>query len=80
MKEADTTTFSFLTGTKETMLDVLKQYGVIAFESKNIIDHSVMTLLFNKTGRIVLSREGTKWSAGDFIDKILKAKESTHSN
>lgn len=80
MKEADTTTFSFLTGTKGTMLDLLKQYGVIAFESKNIIDHSVMTLLFNKTGRIVLSREGTKWSASDFIDKILKAKESTHSN
>jgi protein SCO1 len=80
VKEADTATFSFLTGKKDTMLDVLKQYGVIAFDSKNIIDHTVTTLLFDKNGVIVLRRDGTQWNASDFIDKILKERDTTYSD
>jgi len=62
--------FDFLTGPHEVMLDVLKQYGVIAFESKNIIDHTVTTLLFDPTGRIVYRRDGTQWSVDDFLNRI----------
>ena len=76
VKGADTSTFWFLSGDKDSMLDLLKQYGVIAFDSKNIIDHTVTTLLFDKTGKIVLRRDGTQWNASDFIDRILKEKES----
>lgn len=78
VKRANTDTFSFLTGSKDAMLDVLKQYGVIAFESKNIIDHTVTTLLFDKSGMIVIRKDGTKWNANDFIQKILKAENKIH--
>ncbi len=71
---ADLSTFHFLTGPKEVMLNVLKQYGVIAFDSKNIIDHTVTTLLFDKTGKIVLRRDGTEWSENDFVQHILDAE------
>lgn len=71
---ADLSTFSFLTGPKPVMLDVLKQYGVIAFDSVNIIDHTVTTLLFDKTGKIVLRRDGTEWSENEFVEHILDAE------
>lgn len=72
---ADLSTYSFLTGSKEVMMDVLKQYGVIAFDSKNIIDHTVTTLLFNKAGIIVLRRDGTEWDEGDFVQYILDEEQ-----
>ena len=80
VKGADTRTFYFLTGEKDVMMDLLKQYGVIAFDSKNIIDHTVTTLLFDRTGKIVLRRDGTQWDAGDFIDRILKEEHPDSSN
>lgn len=64
--------FSFLTGEYQTMLDVLKQYGVIAYESERIIDHTVVTLLFNKAGRIVLRKNSSRWSEKDFIKRIIQ--------
>lgn len=76
VKGADTSTFYFLTGDKAVMMDLLKQYGVIAFDSKNIIDHTVTTLLFDKNGRIVLRRDGTQWNASDFVDRILQEEDT----
>lgn len=73
---ADLANFSFLTGPQSVMLNVLKQYGVIAFESENIIDHTVTTLLFDPTGKIVLRKDGTRWTVDQFTDHMLKAKLS----
>jgi protein SCO1/2 len=67
-------TYYFLNGPKPVMLDLLKQYAVIAMESKNIIDHSVVTLLFNKDSEIVFRKNGTEWQAQEFLDIILKAE------
>ncbi len=72
VKGADTETFSFLTGKHEVMLDVLKQYGVIAFESENIIDHTVTTLLFDPSGKIVYRKDNTNWLVEEFIKRIKK--------
>lgn len=71
-KGADTTSYRFLTGPKQVIMDILKQFGVIAYESKAIIDHTVTTLLFDPNGRIVLRKDGNRWDAQDFIDRMLQ--------
>jgi protein SCO1/2 len=70
MKGADSVRHRFLSGPKEVVMDLLKQYGVIAFESQNIVDHTVVTLLFDPDGRIILRRDGTRWEAADFVDAV----------
>lgn len=75
-KGADTTSYQFLTGPKPVIMDLLKQFGVIAYESKAIIDHTVTTLLFDPNGRIVLRKDGNRWDAQDFIDRILQLEGS----
>jgi len=75
-KGADTTGYQFLTGPKPVILDLLKQFGVVAYESKAIIDHTVTTLLFDPNGRIVLRKDGNRWNAQDFLDRIRQLRES----
>jgi protein SCO1 len=75
MKGADQSMFRFLTGPKEVVMDLLKQYGVIAFESSNIIDHTVTTLLFDPTGRIQLRRDGTRWQPRDILTVLERASQ-----
>ena len=75
-KGADTTTYQFLTGPEPAILDLLKQFGVIAYESKAIIDHTVTTLLFDPGGRIVLRKDGNRWNAQDFLDRIRQLQGS----
>lgn len=72
--EIDPENFDYLTGPKEVIIDVLKQFGVIAYESENIVDHTVTTLLFDKTGKIVMRKDGTRWSAKDFVNRVLRSE------
>ncbi len=72
--EIDPENFDYLTGPKDVIIDVLKQFGVIAYESENIVDHTVTTLLFDKTGKIVMRKDGTRWSAKDFVNRVLRSQ------
>jgi protein SCO1/2 len=76
---ADSTSYAFLTGPRDVMLDLLKQYAVIAMETKNIIDHSVVTMLFDKEGKIVYRKNGTKWEPEEFLD-IIQGAQKTQKN
>jgi len=64
-------TFWFLGGSVEAVKDLKKQIGVIAVkDEKNIINHTMATVVVNASGEIIYRVPGTKWSVQDIFQRV----------
>jgi len=76
-------TFFFLGGSEDAVKDLKKQIGVIAVEDeKNIINHTMATVVTDSEGTIIYRVPGTKWSVEDIykrlkveVDKVASQEE-----
>ncbi len=63
----DTSNFSFLTGPKDAIADLLRQFGVYAIPGENLYRHTLATILIGADGKIVHRTDESSWSPDDFL-------------
>jgi protein SCO1/2 len=68
----DLSNFSFLTGPKNAVQDLLAQFGVIAEFKDGILNHTLATLLINENGTIIWLADGGEWEPSEFVGKMRK--------
>jgi len=68
----DTSNFSFLTGPRGAILDLLNQFGVIAEFQGDFVKHTLATLLIDADGKIIWRDEGSTWDPADFVARMHK--------
>ena len=68
--EIDSADYILLTGQKRAIKDILKQFGIVATEEGGTINHTMATVLINENGKIVFRRNGSMWTASDFLDRL----------
>jgi len=66
----DTRNFSFLTGPKPAIRDLLAQFGVIAQDNGDILKHTLATVLIDDQGRIVWRADGSAWEPKEFVSRM----------
>lgn len=74
---ADPATWRFLTGSPAEVRRVLDLFGVAAFPDDGLMDHSLHTVLIDRTGRMVANVEGNQYSAdqlGDLLASVLQSR------
>ena len=62
--------FHLLTSTQETVDDLLRLFGILTVEEDGTINHTMATLLVDANGRIAFRKEGSKWTAEEFLEEI----------
>ncbi len=68
----DLSNFSFLTGPKNAVQDLLAQFGVIAEFKDGLLNHTLATLLIDGNGTIVWRADGGEWDPAEFVGKMKK--------
>lgn len=74
---ADPATWRFLTGSPAEVRRVLDLFGVAAFPDEGLMDHSLHTVLIDRTGRMVANVEGNQYSSdqlGDLVASVLESR------
>ena len=74
---ADPATWRFLTGSPADVRRVLDLFGVAAFPDEGLMDHSLHTVLIDRTGRMVANVEGNQYSSdqlGDLLASVLESR------
>ncbi len=71
--EIDTSNFSFLTGPKNVISDVLSLFGIRVDSRDGTLDHSMATVLIDDKGRVSLIQEGPRWSMERILEKLKEA-------
>lgn len=74
---ADPATWRFLTGAPAEVRRVLDLFGVAAFPDEGLMDHSLHTVLIDRTGRMVANVEGNQYSSdqlGDLVASVLESR------
>lgn len=66
----DTRNFSFLTGPKAAIADLLMQFGVIAEPGENMFKHTLATLLIGPDGKILHRLDGSAWSTEEILKRL----------
>lgn len=66
----DTSNFTFLSGPKPAIADLLVQFGVIAEPGENMFKHTLATLLIGPDGKIAHRIDGSGWTADEFLKRI----------
>ena len=66
--EIDTSNFSFLSGPKNVISDVLSLFGIKVDSRDGTLEHSMTTVLIDEKGRISLIQDGPRWS----MEKIME--------
>jgi protein SCO1/2 len=77
---ADPATWRFLTGSPGEIRRVLDLFGVAAFPDEGLMDHSLHTVLIDRTGRMVANVEGNQYSSdqlGDLVASVLASRPRT---
>ncbi len=64
--------FHLLTGTKEVVQDLLRQFGILTMEEDGTINHTMATLVIDENGRIAFRKEGSQWEVEEFVEEIRK--------
>lgn len=54
--------------------DLLRRFGILTIEEDGTINHTMATFLVDKNGRVAYRKEGSQWSALDFLDRASKLK------
>ncbi len=62
--------FTFLTGPKPVVDDLLKQFGILTIEKDGTIDHTMATLIIDANGKIQHRKDGSRWSVEDFLSRL----------
>lgn len=60
--------FHLLTGTKELIDDLLRQFGILTVEEDGTINHTMATLLVDAAGKVAYRKEGSTWTVQEFLD------------
>lgn len=68
----DLENFHLLTGTRELVEDLLRQFGILTMEEDGTINHTMATLLVDATGRVAYRKEGATWTASEFLEAAKK--------
>jgi len=68
----DTSNYSFLTGPRAAIEDLLRQFGVLTDLEGGLINHTLATLLIDENGRIIDRADGSQWDPRQFVSKILR--------
>lgn len=69
----DGSSFYFLTGPQQPLLDLKEQLGILSEKDpKWIIDHTMRTILVNPKGEIVYQVPGSMWDVEDFTNRIRR--------
>lgn len=65
--------FYFLSGPRQPLFDLKEQLGILASKDpKQIIDHTMRTILVDPTGEIVYQVPGSMWGVNDFLNRIKR--------
>lgn len=64
--------FHLLTGTQETVDDLLRQFGILSMEEDGTINHTMATILVDANGRVAYRKEGSTWSVDEFLQAAEK--------
>lgn len=67
----DTSNFSFLTGPKDAIADLLRQFGVYAIPGENLYRHTLATILIGADGKIVHRTDESSWDPQDFLRLLV---------
>lgn len=67
---ADLSNYHFLTGPKNIVDNLIKQFGITTRDSKGTIDHTMSTVLIAPDGTILYKVGGSSWSVLDFLTHI----------
>jgi protein SCO1/2 len=60
--------FHLLTANQEVVDDLLRQFGILTMEEDGTINHTMATLLVDANGRVAYRKEGSKWTAKEFLE------------
>jgi protein SCO1/2 len=66
----DTANFSFLSGSKEAIADLLRQFGVYAIPGENLFRHTLATILIGADGKILHRTDESEWEPGEFLRQL----------
>lgn len=64
--------FHLLTGTRQMVDDILRQFGILTIEEDGTINHTMATLLVDADGRVAYRKEGPSWKVRDFLKAANK--------
>ena len=70
--KADGASHKFLTGPKDEIDDLQRQFGVQTVEDDGTIIHNVVTTLISPAGRILYRADGPRWEVESFLSRIEK--------
>ena len=65
--------YSLLTGDKQAIEDMMKQFGILVFPEDGTLNHTMATLLIDEKGKILYRKNGSRWSVRDFLDRLSKS-------
>lgn len=69
----DTSNFTFLTGPKTAIADLLVQFGVIVKPGENVFAHTLATVLVGPDGKIRHRSDNSSWSIDEFLKRLPAA-------
>ncbi len=70
-REINHDNFWMLTGDKKTLEFIRKQIGVVASPSqKTIINHSMVTLIADREGKVFYRKPGSRWDVDDIYNRL----------
>lgn len=69
----ETRNFSFLTGSKGAMADLLHQFGVYAIPGENLYRHTLATILIGADGRILHRTDNSNWQPEEFLARLISS-------
>jgi protein SCO1 len=81
--KADPHAWHFLTGEETDVRRVCDLFGEDYFPDEALMDHSLHTVIIDRTGRLVSNLEGNEFTAtqlGDLVGTVLDQSKSSHKN
>jgi protein SCO1 len=81
--KADPHAWHFLTGEEVDVRRVCDLFGEDYFPDEALMDHSLHTVIIDRTGRLVSNLEGNEFTAtqlGDLVGTVLDQSKSSHKN
>ena len=68
---ADHETYWLLTGSPKILKYLIDQIGLVATKSeKTILNHSMVTLIADREGKVFYRRPGSRWSVDDIYGRL----------
>jgi len=63
--------YTFLTGDAEAIKDFMRQMGILVIAADDdTLNHTMATLLIDDQGKILYRKEGARWDARDYVERL----------